>query len=101
MARRGLLAEFAKLRERDVTAEEIERAKTYAIGTRAIRQESGAAVLGDLVDAWLYGSGLHEIGEHDDRIRAVTAADMRAVAERYFVEERRVEGIVRGVPKTV
>ena len=101
VARRGLLAEFAKLRERDITAEEIERAKTYAIGTRAIRQESGAAVLGDLVDAWLYGSGLHEIAEHDDRIRTVTPADMRAVAERYFVEERRVEGIVRGVPKTV
>jgi zinc protease len=101
VARRGLLAEFAKLRESEVTAEELDRAKRYAIGARAIRQESGAAVLGDLIDAWLYGTGLHELREHDDRIRAVTAADMRAVAERYFVEERRVEGIVRGVPKTV
>ena len=72
VARRGLLGEFAKLRETEVTAEELERAKTYAIGTRAIRQESGAAVLGELVDAWLYGSGLHELDEHDGRIRAVT-----------------------------
>jgi zinc protease len=101
VARRGLLREFAKLRELDVTAEELERAKTYAIGSRAIRQESGAAVLGDLVDAWLYGDGLHELAEFDDRIRAVSAADIRAAAERYFVEERRVEGIVRGVGKTV
>ena len=101
VARRGLLREFAKLRETDVTAEELERAKTYAIGTRAIRQESGAAVLGDLVDAWLYGDGLRELGEYDDRIRAISAADIRAAAERYFVEERRVEGIVRGVPKIV
>ena len=101
VARRGLLAEFAKLRDADVSAEELERAKRYAIGTRAIRQESGGAVLAEMVDAWLYGSGLAEIDEHDERIMAVTPAQMRAVANRYFVEERRVEGIVRGVPKTV
>ena len=84
-----------------MTAEELERAKTYAIGTRAIRQESGAAVLTDLVDAWLYGSGLHELDEHDARLRAVTTAQIRDAARRYFVEERRVEGVVRGVVKTV
>ena len=101
VARRGLLREFAKLRESEVTAEELERAKTYAIGTRAIRQESGAAVLSELVDAWLYGSGLHELEEHDARVRAVTPVQIRHAAERYFVEERRVEGVVRGVVKTV
>jgi zinc protease len=101
VARRGLLNEFAKLRDREVTGEELDRAKTYAIGTRAIRQESGSAVLADLVDAWLYGSGLHELNEHDARIRAVTAAGIREIAGRYFVEDRRVEGIVRGVVKTV
>jgi zinc protease len=101
VARRGLLDEFAKLRDTDVTAEELERAKTYTVGTRAIRQESGAAVLGDLVDAWLYGSGLAELAEQDARVLAVTAADIRRVAQRYFVEDRRVEGIIRGVPKTV
>ena len=101
VARRGLLAEFAKLRETEVTDDELERAKTYAIGTRAIRQENGSAVLGDLVDAWLYGAGLYEIDEHDARIRAVTPAEIREVARRYFVEDHRVEGIVRGVVKTV
>ena len=101
MARRGLLDEFAKLRDADVTTDELERAKTYTVGTRAIRQESGAAVLGDLVDAWLYGAGLAELAEQDARVLAVTAADIRRVAQRYFVEDRRVEGIIRGVPKTV
>jgi zinc protease len=101
VARRGLLREFGKLRDADVTSEELDRAKTYAIGTRAIRQESGAAVLADLVDAWLYGSGLQELDEHDARIRAVTPAQIRDVASRYFVEARHVEGIVRGVVKTV
>jgi zinc protease len=101
VARRGLLREFARFRDAEVTPEELDRAKTYTLGTRAIRQESGAAVLGELVDAWLYGDGLHELSEYEDQVRAVTAGAMREVAGRYFVEERRVEGIVRGVPKTV
>jgi predicted Zn-dependent peptidase len=53
------------------------------------------------VDAWLYGSGLHELDEHDARVRAVTRAQIRDAARRYFVEDRRVEGVVRGVVKTV
>jgi zinc protease len=100
-ARRGLLAEFAKLRDQPVSDEELERAKTYAIGTHAIRQESGGAVLGDMVDAWLFGRGLHELEEHDARVRAVTPSAMQALARKYFDEERRVEGIVRGMGKKV
>ena len=86
---------------RPVSDEELERAKTYAIGTHAIRQESGGAVLADMVDAWLYGRGLHELEEHDARVRAVTPAAMQALARRYFDEGRRVEGIVRGTGKKV
>jgi len=38
---------------------------------------------------------------HDSRVRAVTAEDMRAAAQRYFDPSRRVEGIVRGIGRTV
>jgi zinc protease len=100
-ARRGLLAEFAKLRERPVTAEELHRAQVYAIGTHAIRQQGGGAVLGDMLDAWLFGEGLHELAEYDASVRAVRASDIQALATEYFDESRRVEGIVRGVGKTV
>jgi zinc protease len=95
-ARRGLLAEFAKLRERPVTAEELQRAQVYAVGTHAIRRQGGGAVLADMLDAWLFGEGLHEIAQHDASVRAVTAADIQALANAYFDEGRRVEGIVRG-----
>lgn len=98
-ARRGLLAEFAKLREAPVTPEELRRAQTYAIGTHAIRQESGGAVLGDVVDAWLFGRSLAELEEYDARMRAVTPADIQALARRYFDESRIVEGVVRGVAR--
>jgi predicted Zn-dependent peptidase len=54
-----------------------------------------------MLDAWMFGEGLHEILEYDDRIRAVTVDQMRDVAQKYFDPEIRVEGIVRGVGRTV
>ena len=101
LARAGLLAEFAKLRESAVTPEELDRAKEYVVGSHAISQESGGALLGEILDAWMFGEGLHEILEHDSRVRAVTAEQMRDVAEKFFDPEKRVEGIVRGVGRTV
>jgi zinc protease len=99
-ARDGLLAEFARFADEDVTDEELRRAKTYAIGLHAIRQQSGAAVLGDVVDAYLFGS-LRDLDEYESRIRAVTPAAMRQVAREHFNPARRVEGLVRGTGKRV
>jgi zinc protease len=101
IARAGLLAEFAKLRDEPVLADELARAKQYVIGSHAISQESGGALLGEMLDAWMFGAGLQEMLEHDTRVRAVTAEQMRDVARKYFDPERRVEGIVRGVGRTV
>jgi zinc protease len=96
-ARGGLLREFAKLREAEVSDDELRQAKAYALGTHAIRQQSGGAVLSDLIDAWLVGTGLEELDAFEDRVVAVTSREMRELAERYFDETRLVEGIVRGV----
>jgi zinc protease len=94
-ARSGLLDEFRKLREGQVTAEELERVQTYAVGVHQIRMQSGAAVLGEMIDAFMFGS-LRELDEVDQNVRAVTLADIQRVAKTYFDPERRVEAIVRG-----
>jgi zinc protease len=101
VARRGLLGEFERFRSEPVSADELERAKRYAIGSHAIRQESGEAILGDMLEAWMLGSGLAELAEHDQRIESVTADDILSLARECFDPARRVEGIVRGVGKTV
>ena len=101
VARSGLLNEFAKLRDALVTPEELSQAKHYLIGSHAIAQESGGAQLGEMLDAWMFGEGLHELLEHDESVRAVTAEQMRDLARKYFNPEKRVEGIVRGVGRTV
>jgi zinc protease len=94
-ARDALLAEIARFRDEPVTSEELVRSQTYAIGVHAIRQQSGAAVLADVIDAWLFGD-LRDLELFDERVRAVTAESMQAVAREYLVEGRRAEGIVRG-----
>ena len=95
-ARQGLLAEFAKLRDQPVTAEELARAQEYAVGSHAIQQQSGGAVLGEIVDAWMHGAGLEELGEFESRIRALTPRELQEAAVRYFDPTKRAEGLVRG-----
>ncbi len=95
-ARRGLLAEIAKLRESPVSDEELHRARTYALGSWAIRQESGGAVMIDIADAWLFGT-LDELVDYEQHMRAVTVADLQAIAVDFLDPARRVEGAVLGV----
>jgi len=94
-ARAGLLAEFAKLREDLVHPHELERALRYAIGSWKIRQASGVAVLADLADAYLWGE-LEELARYPADLARVTPESMRALAQRWFDPDRRVEGVVRG-----
>ncbi len=95
-ARAGLMGEFSRLREAPPSDEEVARAKRYLIGTHAIAQQTGSTVLGELVDAWLFGSGLHEREQFEASIDAVTAHDVQQVAIDYFDPQRVVEGLVRG-----
>lgn len=96
IARAGLLREFERFRDEVVTTDELERAKTYAIGTHAIAQQSGGNLLSELVDAHLYGGGLQELDAFPERVRAVTPEAMREIAHTYFDTSRRAEGVVRG-----
>ncbi|HEX2781615.1 MAG TPA: pitrilysin family protein, partial [Gemmatimonadaceae bacterium] len=100
IARAGLLREFAKLTESPVSADELTRAQRYAIGTHAIRQESSAAQLGDLLDAWAFGT-LAELGDFEQRVMEVTKERIVEVAKKYFDPSRRVEGVVRGTGRKV
>jgi zinc protease len=99
-ARDGLLEEFRKLREHGVTADELTRAQTYAVGVHQIRLQGGGAVLGEVVDAWMFGT-LHELDEVEQRIRSVTPDDVQRAADVYFDPAKRVEAIVRGSAGTI
>jgi zinc protease len=95
-ARAGLLSEFARFVDAPPTAEELERATRYLVGAHAIAQQSGGTVLSDMVDAWLFGEGLHERHLETARLAAVQAGDVQAFAQRCFDPARVMEGVVRG-----
>jgi zinc protease len=99
-ARDGLLSEFQRFRDEPVTPDELERAQTYAIGVHAIQQQSGSAVLSEVVDAWLFGT-LTDLESYERNVRGVTTQKMQELARKYFDPGRRVEGIIRGVGKSV
>ena len=92
----GLKTEFARLRDAAPTDEEIARAKRYLVGTHAISRQSGASVLGEAVDCWLFGRELSELQLVEDRINAVSAAEILALVREHFVEGSEVTGVVRG-----
>jgi zinc protease len=95
-ARSGLLSEFARFCEAPPSSEELERATRYLIGSHAIAQQSGGTVLSEMVDAWLFGEGLHERHDVTARLQAVTANDVQHMAQQYFDPSQVVEGVVRG-----
>jgi predicted Zn-dependent peptidase len=63
-----------------------------------ISQERGGAVLGDMIDVWLFGGGLSELDQFAARVEAVEAADIQRLARAYFDPLRVIEGVVRGEP---
>jgi zinc protease len=99
-ARDGLLEEFRKIRESGVSAEELQRAKTYSIGSHQIHMQSGGAVLGEVIDACLFGR-LEELDEVEERIRGVSRDDIVRVARRYFDPGVTVQAVVRGSASAV
>jgi zinc protease len=94
-AREGLLAEFRRFLDDVPSAVEVERAQRYLIGTHAISQQSGASVLADIVDAWMFGR-LDELNTFVQQVERVTPEAVLNYARRYFDAERRAEGVVRG-----
>jgi len=95
-ARAALLAECAKFRDEPVSESELFRASRYLIGSHSIAMQSSSVLLGEMLDAWLFGEGLEELDQFESRVNAVTAHDIQAYAQSAFDPERRVEGIVRG-----
>ncbi|HEV2642258.1 MAG TPA: hypothetical protein VGT98_06110, partial [Candidatus Elarobacter sp.] len=92
----GLVGEVSALRDAPITAEELSRAKRYLLGMHEVRQERGGAVLGDMVDAWLFGTGLAELDEFARCTEEVSADEIMTLADRYFDPRTAVEGVVRG-----
>jgi zinc protease len=94
-AREAMLAELGRLTAQPPTSAELDRARNYAAGTVEIRQQSGRAVAGEILEAFVHGS-LEDLAETPQRLRGVTLEDVLRVAGDVFDPEVRAEYVVRG-----
>jgi zinc protease len=80
-------AELKRMIETKVTARELRDNKSYSIGSMPIGLETNDGVAGVLLDLELYGLGLDYLIRYPDLIKAVTPAQIQAVAQQYLDAE--------------
>ena len=102
-ARCEMLKELLRFADEAVTPAELSQARNYLVGQTAVNRQSGSAVAGEILDAWLAGGGLTDLADSEAQYRGVTAETVRAVAERILGGRSgtgetvvRAEGVVRG-----
>ena len=95
-ARDAMLLELARFQEQPATRRELEQAVNYLAGQAEVQRETGASVAGEILDAWLVGTGLEELADPAAGYRRVTVEAVQEVARRWLVAEVRSEGVVQG-----
>jgi zinc protease len=95
-AREEMLKELQRFAREPVSEAELWQAINYLSGQAEVSRQSGSAVAGEILEAWIAGTGLQELEDPAARFRAVTADHVLRVAAQYLDGARRVEGVVRG-----
>ncbi len=78
------VAEFDRLGQHPVPAQELEDTKRYVAGGYLIGNQMQASVAGSLATNWLYGLPPQFLGEYVPKIRAVDAAQVQAMGRKYY-----------------
>jgi zinc protease len=91
----GVRGELERVREAGVTADEVERARSYLIGSHQIAMQRRAAVANAMAYHEAYGLGWESWAGYDAAIRAVTAADVAAAAATYLRADRAITATVQ------
>jgi zinc protease len=78
-----------------ITADELERAKSYLVGSHQIAMQRRSAVANAIAYHEAYGLGWKTWSSYDDAIKAVTLADVTAAAQTYLRADRAITATVR------
>ncbi len=94
-AEAGIMAELRRIRDEEVSAEEMERAKQNLIGSFEIELQTNGAVASVMVFDELYGNGFDAYRKYADRIEKVSTKDVRKAARDYLDLNRYVLSVVK------
>src|SRR5207245_5372378 len=95
----GVYENIEKLKQQEVPPEELQKVKNNFAAAEYRRLSSNMAILMHLIQNDGEGDW-HEINEAGPRIQAVTAADVKRVANAYFSKENRTAAIYTRKPGT-
>jgi zinc protease len=95
-ARGAMLDELTRFAREPVTPAELNQAINYLAGQAEVSRQSGSALAGEILEAWLIGKGLGDLEDPAAEFRSVSTEDVLRVADTYLQPERKVEGVVRG-----
>lgn len=95
-ARAAMLEQLDRFAREPVSQPELHGAINYLSGQAEVARQSGRAVAAEILEAWVAGTGLHELADPAAAFRAVTAEDVQRLTVQYLDPSRRVEGVVRG-----
>ena len=87
-------SELERVRTSGVTAAEIDRARSYLIGSHQISMQRRAAVANAMAYHEAYGLGWQTWAGYDDAIRAVRPEDIAAAAATYLRADREITATV-------
>jgi zinc protease len=83
----ALKAEIRRIQEEGVTEEELKRIKTQTIAAQVYKRDSLMAQAMEIGHAEASGVHWRDIDKLLDKIRSVTAAEVQAVAKKYFTDD--------------
>ena len=86
--------EYRRIGAEPVPDGELDDTKRYVAGGYLISNQMQAAVAASLASNWLVGLPPEYLGEYVPRVRAVTAAEVQAMAAKYFAPERQTIVVV-------
>jgi zinc protease len=97
-AEAALRAEVAKIAQSGVTEAELNRVKTQWVASQVYRRDSIMSQAQELGSQWIIGMPLDAQEKLIERLRGVTAAQVQAVAAKYFGDDQLTVGILRPQP---
>jgi zinc protease len=95
-ARTAMLDELDRFASTPVNATELRQAVNYLSGQADVGRQSGGAVAGEILEAWINGNGLADLENPAAAFHEVTADALMRVAQTYLRRSERAEGVVRG-----
>lgn len=85
---REMLAEFDRMRDEKVSAEELQSAKNYLNGTFSLALSTQGGVADRMIESYMLGLGGDYLQSYRARIEAVTAEQVRQIARKYMLSDR-------------